>query len=181
VFTLWIRSSENWTALVLKIVHLGVRVPADAVKFSLPHGVQNGSGAHPASYPTGTRGSFPGGKAAGAWSWPHPPSAEVNNTWSYMSSILFVFIACCLVRKEANLILLLFTVYWTDGLRNQDSSASIVTRLRDGRPRFNSRRRQWWEYFFSPPRPVRLLVPPSLLSNGYRGKVAGAWSIYCRG
>jgi len=31
---------------------------------------QNGSGAHPASYPMGTRGSFPGGKAVGAWSWP---------------------------------------------------------------------------------------------------------------
>jgi hypothetical protein len=25
---------------------------------------------HPASYPMGTRGSFPGGKAAGSWSWP---------------------------------------------------------------------------------------------------------------
>jgi hypothetical protein len=24
--------------------------------------------AHPASHPVGTRGSFPGGKAAGAWS-----------------------------------------------------------------------------------------------------------------
>jgi hypothetical protein len=30
------------------------------------HRVQNGSGAHPASYPMGSRGSFPGGKAAGA-------------------------------------------------------------------------------------------------------------------
>jgi hypothetical protein len=29
------------------------------------HCVQNGSGAHPASYPMGTRGSFPGGKVAG--------------------------------------------------------------------------------------------------------------------
>jgi hypothetical protein len=28
--------------------------------------VQNGSAAHPASYPMGTRSSFPGGKAAGA-------------------------------------------------------------------------------------------------------------------
>jgi hypothetical protein len=28
--------------------------------------VQNGSGAHPASYPMGTRGSFSGGKAAWA-------------------------------------------------------------------------------------------------------------------
>jgi hypothetical protein len=26
--------------------------------------------AHPASYPMGTRGSFCGDKAAGAWSWP---------------------------------------------------------------------------------------------------------------
>jgi hypothetical protein len=28
--------------------------------------IQNGSRAHPAFYPMGTRGSFPGGKAAGA-------------------------------------------------------------------------------------------------------------------
>jgi hypothetical protein len=34
--------------------------------FSLHHRVQNGSGAHPASYPMGNMGSFPGGKAAGA-------------------------------------------------------------------------------------------------------------------
>jgi hypothetical protein len=40
-----------------------VRFPAGAVNFS-HHRVQNGSGAHPASYPMGTRGSFPGGKAA---------------------------------------------------------------------------------------------------------------------
>jgi hypothetical protein len=36
------------------------------------------SGANPASYPMGIRGSLPGGKAAGAWSWPLPPSAEVK-------------------------------------------------------------------------------------------------------
>jgi hypothetical protein len=47
-----------------------VRFPAGAGNFSLHHRVQNGSGAHPASYPLGTRGSFLGGKAAGAWSWP---------------------------------------------------------------------------------------------------------------
>jgi hypothetical protein len=44
----------------------GVRFPAEAGNFSLHHRVQNGSGAHPASYPMGTRGSFPGDKAAGA-------------------------------------------------------------------------------------------------------------------
>jgi hypothetical protein len=42
-----------------------VRFPAECGKFSLHHRVQNGSGAHPASYPVGTRGSFPGSKAAG--------------------------------------------------------------------------------------------------------------------
>jgi hypothetical protein len=39
---------------------------AEAGNFSLHHQVQNGSGAHPASYPMGTRGSFPAGKAAEA-------------------------------------------------------------------------------------------------------------------
>jgi hypothetical protein len=43
-----------------------VRFPAGAGNFSLHHSVQNGSGAHPASYPMGTGGSFPGGTAAGA-------------------------------------------------------------------------------------------------------------------
>jgi hypothetical protein len=39
---------------------------AGAGYFSFRHRVQNGSGAHPASFPMGTRGSFPEGKAAGA-------------------------------------------------------------------------------------------------------------------
>jgi len=44
----------------------GVRVPLGAGNFSLHHSVCTGSGAHPASYPMGTRGSFSGGKVAGA-------------------------------------------------------------------------------------------------------------------
>jgi hypothetical protein len=43
-----------------------VTFPAGAMNFSLHHRVLNGSGAHPASYPIGSRVSFPGGKAAGA-------------------------------------------------------------------------------------------------------------------
>jgi hypothetical protein len=43
-----------------------VRFSARTGNFSLHHRVQTGSGAHPASYPMGTRGSFLGGKAAGA-------------------------------------------------------------------------------------------------------------------
>jgi len=38
--------------------------------FSLRHHVQIGRRDHPASYPMGTRGSFPGGEVDGAWSWP---------------------------------------------------------------------------------------------------------------
>jgi len=34
-----------------------------AGNFSLHHRVETGSGAHPASYRMGTKGSFPGGKA----------------------------------------------------------------------------------------------------------------------
>jgi hypothetical protein len=41
-----------------------VRFPAGTGNFSLHQRVQNGSWAHPASYPMGTRGFFPGGKAA---------------------------------------------------------------------------------------------------------------------
>jgi hypothetical protein len=40
-----------------------VQFLAWARNFSLHHRIQNGSGAHPASYPMGTRGSFPGDKA----------------------------------------------------------------------------------------------------------------------
>jgi hypothetical protein len=43
-----------------------VRFPVEAGNFSLHRRVQNGSGAHPPSSPMGTRGFFPGGKAAGA-------------------------------------------------------------------------------------------------------------------
>jgi hypothetical protein len=43
-----------------------VRFPEGAGNSSLHYRVQNVSGAHPASYPMGTRVSFPGGKAVGA-------------------------------------------------------------------------------------------------------------------
>jgi hypothetical protein len=40
-------------------------IPDRDRKFSSHHRIQTGSGAHPASYPVGTGGSFSGGKAAG--------------------------------------------------------------------------------------------------------------------
>jgi hypothetical protein len=41
------------------------RLPAVAGNFSLHHHVQNGSGAHPAFYPIGTRGFFLRGTTTG--------------------------------------------------------------------------------------------------------------------
>jgi hypothetical protein len=44
-------------------------IPCSARSSSSPQ-CSDYSGAHPASYTVGTRGSFPTDKAAGAWSWP---------------------------------------------------------------------------------------------------------------
>jgi hypothetical protein len=44
----------------------GFRFPVGDGNFSLLHRVQAGSAALTSSYPKGTRGSFPGSKAAGA-------------------------------------------------------------------------------------------------------------------
>jgi hypothetical protein len=60
----------QWYNAGLWVGWSGVRVPAGNGNFSPQHRVQNGSGIHPASYPRGTKVSFPGGKVAGAWSWP---------------------------------------------------------------------------------------------------------------
>jgi hypothetical protein len=49
--------AKDWTT--------GVQYQARARNLSLLHGFQTGSGAHLVSYKIGTRGSFPGVKAAG--------------------------------------------------------------------------------------------------------------------
>jgi hypothetical protein len=62
------RDSSVGIALGYELDDRGSRVqfPTGAGNYSLHHRVQNGSGVHPASYPMGTRGSFPGVKAADA-------------------------------------------------------------------------------------------------------------------
>jgi hypothetical protein len=61
-----------------------VRFPERAGNFSPHHRVQNGSGAHPASYLVGSRDSFPRVKRPGREAdHSHPSSAEVKNAWSY--------------------------------------------------------------------------------------------------
>jgi hypothetical protein len=78
-----------------------VRFLASAGNFSLHHRVQNGSLAHPASYPMGARGSFPGGKRQGREADHSPPSsAEVNNVWSYTSTPQYAFMVWCSVTAQ---------------------------------------------------------------------------------
>jgi hypothetical protein len=62
------RDSSVGTALGYGLDDRGsrVRFPAGDGNFPLHHSVQKGPGAHPASYPMGTRGSFPGDEVAGA-------------------------------------------------------------------------------------------------------------------
>jgi hypothetical protein len=61
------RDSSVSIALGYGLDERGSRVgfPTGAGNFSLHHRIQNGSGAHSASYTMGIRGSFLGGKAAG--------------------------------------------------------------------------------------------------------------------
>jgi hypothetical protein len=54
------RLATGWTAERLEFQY------RYGQEFALLHFVQTGSGSHEASYPKGTEGAFPGGKAAGA-------------------------------------------------------------------------------------------------------------------
>jgi hypothetical protein len=134
VITVLVRS---WCSSVdtagLRAGWLGIQAPLGAGNFSPHHRVQTGSGAHPASNPIGTRGSFPGGKAADAWSWPlTPSSAEVKNAWLYTSTPQHDFMAWCSVTKAEG--------------QQQGRSVSTETRVRAGWRGFNSRQGQWWDF-----------------------------------
>jgi hypothetical protein len=52
------RPRRGWEANI----KMDLRFPEGAGNFLLHHCVQSSSGAHPASCPVGTRGSFPGGR-----------------------------------------------------------------------------------------------------------------------
>jgi hypothetical protein len=74
----------------------GSRLGAGKGLSSLRHRVKSGSGAHPASYPTGT-GALPlEVKRPGREADRSPPFiTDVKNGWSYTSTRPCVFMACC--------------------------------------------------------------------------------------
>jgi hypothetical protein len=68
-------------------------------EFSLLHSTQTGSGAHPAFYPMGVRGSFSRDRAAGAWSWPLTSIWYWGQEWwNYTSTSPYVFMAWYLIN-----------------------------------------------------------------------------------
>jgi hypothetical protein len=90
----------------------GGRVSVGPGNFSLHRRVQTGSRAHPAFYPTGNRGSFPGDKAAEAWSW---PLTSISYRGQRMSGAIdplpqYAFTARCLVKAQGQLYL--FHLYY---------------------------------------------------------------------
>jgi hypothetical protein len=108
------RDSSVGIALSYRLDDRGprVRFPAEGGNFSLHHRVQNGSEAHPASYPMGTRGSFPGSKTAGAWSW---PLTSIYTRGQRMSGAMpplpqYAFMAWCLVKYRDNFTFYLYNV-----------------------------------------------------------------------
>jgi hypothetical protein len=66
----WWAEIAQWYSTGLWTGWAGIRVATGTGNLSPHPRVQTGSGTHPASYSMGTSGSFPGGKAAGAYSWP---------------------------------------------------------------------------------------------------------------
>jgi hypothetical protein len=76
----------QWYSAELRSGWSVVRVPGGVWNFS-HHRVQTGSGVHPASYPKGSRGSFPKSKATGGEAnHSSPPNAEAKNAWSFTST-----------------------------------------------------------------------------------------------
>jgi hypothetical protein len=65
---------------------IGIRFPAEATDFSLPHRYQTGSGAHPASFAMSTGSFYREGKVAGAVHHSSQSSAENKNVRNYTSA-----------------------------------------------------------------------------------------------
>jgi hypothetical protein len=116
IFSMLIAEIAQWYSAGLRAGWSGLQVLGGAGDFCLHHRIQTGSGAHPASYPIGAKGSFPGVKRPGREA-DHSlqPSAEVKNAWSYTSTPQYAFMALCSVKAQGQLYLylyVLFSWYW---------------------------------------------------------------------
>jgi hypothetical protein len=134
--------------------------------------VQNGSGAHPASYPMSTRGSFPGVNRPGHEADRSPPSsAEVKECVELYFHSPKTPSGCGAQLKHRDFTFFCykaFTVIIGAGVVHSVQWLELRTR----QPGFDVRQGQG--FYSSPPRPDRLWVPPILLANGKR---SGRWPL----
>jgi hypothetical protein len=76
----------------------------------------------------GTRRSFPGGKAAGSWSWPLTSiSAKVKNAWSYTSPPQYVFMAWCFFKHKDKFISALIVILLVEIFPASYGSRKFIT------------------------------------------------------
>jgi hypothetical protein len=126
----WSRDSSVSTALCYGLDDRGstFRFPAGAGNVSLHYRVPNDSGAHPASYPMGTRGSFPGAKRPDREAdHSSPSSAGVKNAWSYTSAPKYVFMAWCLVSTGTNSPFYIYDRHFSNVSSTTDGPRSLST------------------------------------------------------
>jgi hypothetical protein len=128
------RLSLSWATRVLSTIFHLILLRYILILYShLHHRVQTGSGAHPASYPMGNGGFFPGGKVAETLSWPLIFIYFVGQRRCGAIHLLpqYVFIAWCLVKHSDKLYLLSTprSFEWTLPLRFSDQNFVGISRL----------------------------------------------------
>jgi hypothetical protein len=89
------QSQDGWVGIATGYI-LDAKVSiTDRDNFSLFHRVQTDSGAHPASYPKGTRAVFPGIKRPGHEpGQPHPSNTKVKNGGAILHSPCILMTWC---------------------------------------------------------------------------------------
>jgi hypothetical protein len=98
----WARIAQ-WYSTRLQVGWSGLQVLAGAGNFSLCHCVQTGSGAHTASYPMDTRGSFPGGvKQLRCELTTHLHLVPRSRMHGAIPSLPHAFMVWCLVQHRDN-------------------------------------------------------------------------------
>ena len=116
----WIRSRDStvtrlWARRSWVLFSAGVRIPY------LFQTVQTGFGGHPNSYSVGTWGSFVGGKAAGACTWPlTSTSFRIKNTWSCTSAS-----PICPYVAHRNIFIFYLFVRWVYGWIKMTTSTKL--------------------------------------------------------
>jgi hypothetical protein len=107
-----VSDSHNFSKYKLHFRY-GLDVRGSRVRFPVGLGIFLFTTAHPASYPMGTRGSFPGVKRSGREADHSPPSsAEVKERVELFLHPHYAFIAWCSVKAQGQLYLYFYLYFY---------------------------------------------------------------------